>query len=148
MPMTPSTMLDLGTPLPRFELPDVDGIPVSSAQFSGAPGLLGPLGRDASVAGDANRMDAERVMVRSSGARGIFVSESFHPKWTARWSDGSALPVYYAGPGLIYVPTPSADGTMTLEFGRAWIDYAVWALVLIGLALCAWPRLPSRRPGP
>src|SRR5438552_363189 len=40
MPMTPSTMLDLGTPLPRFELPDVDGIPVSSAQFSGAPGLL------------------------------------------------------------------------------------------------------------
>jgi len=111
-------------------------------------GLLGPLGRDASVAGDANRMDAERVMVRSSGARGIFVSESFHPKWTARWSDGSALPVYYAGPGLIYVPTPSADGTMTLEFGRAWIDYAVWALVLIGLALCAWPRLPSRRPGP
>ena len=53
-------------------------------------GLFGPLGRDASVAGDANRLDAERVTVRSSGARGIFVSESFHPKWTARWSDGSA----------------------------------------------------------
>ena len=111
-------------------------------------GLFGPLGRDASVAGDANRLDAERVTVRSSGARGIFVSESFHPKWTARWSDGSALPVYYAGPGLIYVPTPSGAGTVTLEFGRVWTDYAVWVFVLIGLALCAWPRLPSRRPGP
>src|SRR5207244_13082906 len=66
-------------------------------------GLLGPLGRDASVAGDANRTGAERGTVRSSGARGIFVSESFHPKWTARWSDGSATSVYYAGPGLIYV---------------------------------------------
>src|SRR5438105_3067184 len=111
-------------------------------------GLFGPLGRDASVAGDANRLDAERVTVGSSGARGVFVSESFHPKWTARWSDGSALPGYYAGPGLMYVPTPPGDGTVTLEFGRAWTDYAVWVLVLIGLALCVWPRLPSRRPGP
>jgi hypothetical protein len=111
-------------------------------------GLFGPLGPDASVTGDATRLDAERVTVRSSGAMGVFVSESYHPKWTARWSDGSALPVYYAGPGLIYVATPAGDGVMTLEFGRAWTDYAVWVLVLIGLAMCAWPRPPSRRPEP
>jgi hypothetical protein len=111
-------------------------------------GLLGPLGSDASVAGDATRLDAERVTVRSAGATGVFVSESYHPKWTARWSDGSSLPVYYAGPGLIYVPTPPGNGTLMLEFGRSWTDYAVWVLVLIGLAMCAWPRLPSRRPEP
>ena len=40
MAMTSSTMLDLGTPLPSFELPDVDGVPVSSGQFSDAPALL------------------------------------------------------------------------------------------------------------
>lgn len=40
VPMTPSTMLELGTPLPSFRLPDVDGTPVSSGQFSGSPGLV------------------------------------------------------------------------------------------------------------
>jgi hypothetical protein len=103
-------------------------------------GLFGPLGRDASVSGEATRLDAERVTVRSSGASGLFVSESYHPKWTARWSDGSALPVYYAGPGLTYVPTPSSAGALTLEFGRTWTDYAVWVLVILGLVMCVWRR--------
>jgi peroxiredoxin len=40
MPMTPSTMLELGTLLPPFRLPDVDGTWISSDQFEGAPGLL------------------------------------------------------------------------------------------------------------
>src|SRR5437773_3247955 len=41
MAMTPSTMmLAVGSPLPSFQLPDVDGVPVSSAQFQGAAGLL------------------------------------------------------------------------------------------------------------
>ncbi len=106
-------------------------------------GLLGPIGRDASVGGDATRLDPERVTVRASGVSGVFVSESYHPKWTARWSDASALPVYYAGPGLIYVPTPSSGGTLTLEFGRTWTDYAVWVLVLFGLLVCVWRRTAS-----
>ena len=37
---TPSTMLDLGTPLPSFTLPDFDGRTVSDADFKGARGLL------------------------------------------------------------------------------------------------------------
>lgn len=40
MAITPSTMLDLGTPLPAFRLPDVNGTLVSSAQFQNEPGLL------------------------------------------------------------------------------------------------------------
>ena len=40
MPMTPSTMLELGTPLPFFELPDTDGKLVSSDQFDRAAALL------------------------------------------------------------------------------------------------------------
>jgi peroxiredoxin len=40
MTMTPSTMLELGTPMPSFELPDVDGVPVSPGQFQNAPGVL------------------------------------------------------------------------------------------------------------
>jgi hypothetical protein len=103
-------------------------------------GLLGPLGRDASVSGEANRLDAERATVHAFGASGVFVSESYHPKWTARWSDGSALSVYYAGPGLTYVPTPSSDGTLTLEFGRTWTDYGVWVLAVLGLFVCVWRR--------
>jgi hypothetical protein len=123
-------------------------------------GLFGPLGSDRSVAGTATLLDPERSTVRASGARGVVVSESFHPKWTAHWSDGSALPVYYAGPGLIYVPAPATDGTLTLELGRTWSDVAVWVLVLGGIVVCTWrrrpdreatarggPRPPSRRPG-
>jgi thiol-disulfide isomerase/thioredoxin len=33
-------MLELGTPLPSFQLPDVNGIRISSEQFQTAPGLL------------------------------------------------------------------------------------------------------------
>src|SRR5437868_6640787 len=40
MAMTPSTMLELGTSLPPFELPDIDGISVLSSQFENAPALL------------------------------------------------------------------------------------------------------------
>src|SRR5215467_8443407 len=40
MAATPSTMLKLGTHLPPFQLPDVDGNAISSNQFRGAPALL------------------------------------------------------------------------------------------------------------
>ena len=40
MPETPSTMLDLGTTLPSFSLPDFNGRTVSDADFKGAKGLL------------------------------------------------------------------------------------------------------------
>jgi peroxiredoxin len=40
MALTPSTMLPLGTQLPSFRLPDLDGREVSSDDFRTAPGLL------------------------------------------------------------------------------------------------------------
>jgi peroxiredoxin len=40
MPEVPSTMLDLGTTLPSFALPDFNGRTVSDADFKGAKGLL------------------------------------------------------------------------------------------------------------
>ena len=40
MPETPSTMLDLGTSLPSFSLPDFDGRVVSDADFKGSQALL------------------------------------------------------------------------------------------------------------
>ncbi len=40
MVLTPSTMLALGTPLPRFVLPALDGTPISSHDAGDAPGLL------------------------------------------------------------------------------------------------------------
>ena len=40
MAATPSTMLELTTPLPPFHLPDLNGTYISSNQFRGAPGLL------------------------------------------------------------------------------------------------------------
>lgn len=40
MARTPSTMLDLGTHAPHFELPDTDGTLVSLTDFAGAPALL------------------------------------------------------------------------------------------------------------
>ncbi|MGE3578925.1 MAG: thioredoxin family protein [Vicinamibacterales bacterium] len=40
MAATPSTMLELGTPLPVFDLPDYSGASVSSASLAGAKGVL------------------------------------------------------------------------------------------------------------
>jgi peroxiredoxin len=40
MPETPSTMLDLGTQLPSFSLPDFNGKTVSDADFKGSKALL------------------------------------------------------------------------------------------------------------
>jgi peroxiredoxin len=40
MVLTPSTMLPLGTSLPAFALPDLNGRMVSSRDFTNAPGLL------------------------------------------------------------------------------------------------------------
>src|SRR5436190_14651489 len=40
MSATPSTMLPLGTALPAFRLPDLDGRLVSSTDLAGAPALL------------------------------------------------------------------------------------------------------------
>jgi peroxiredoxin len=40
MPETPSTMLDLGTPLPSFSLPDFNGNTVSDADVKGSKALL------------------------------------------------------------------------------------------------------------
>jgi hypothetical protein len=107
-------------------------------------GLLGPVAAPAAVPGETKRLDPERVAIMPAGAKGVFVSESYHPKWTARASDGSARPVYYAGPGLMYVPTSANDGVLTLEYGRSWTDYAVWPLVLLGLLVLSG-QFPSLR---
>ncbi len=40
MGATPSTMLELGTPLPAFHLPDYNGKLMSDRDFANAPGLL------------------------------------------------------------------------------------------------------------
>jgi peroxiredoxin len=40
MSLTPSTMLELGTEMPAFTLPDFDGKLVSSADYAAAPALL------------------------------------------------------------------------------------------------------------
>jgi peroxiredoxin len=40
MPETPSTMIDIGTPLPTFSLPDFDGKTVSDKDFKGSKALL------------------------------------------------------------------------------------------------------------
>src|SRR5437762_2496532 len=73
-------------------------------------GLVGALRPDASVSGSASLVDPERRLVNAASTRGVFVSESYHPKWNATWSDGSSLHVYFAGPGLMYVPTPAREG--------------------------------------
>jgi peroxiredoxin len=40
MVLTPSTMLSLGTPVPGFVLPDLDGTPISPEEYRDAPALL------------------------------------------------------------------------------------------------------------
>jgi len=40
MALTPSTMLELGTPLPAFRLPDPQGKMIASSDFSDSPALL------------------------------------------------------------------------------------------------------------
>jgi peroxiredoxin len=45
MVLTPSTMLSLGTPVPPFTLPDLDGKMVSSATFHDTPALVAFISR-------------------------------------------------------------------------------------------------------
>jgi hypothetical protein len=108
-------------------------------------GLLGPLMTPPTPSGSGAQLDPERVSIRSSNASGAFISASYHPKWTGRWSDGSAERVYFAGPGLMYVPLPAADGALSLEFGRSWLDYVVWVPFIVGVLLCVWPLVARRR---
>lgn len=108
-------------------------------------GLLGPLTARPAPNGSGAQLDPERVSVHVSNASGAFISASYHPKWTARWSDGSSRGVYFAGPGLMYVPLPSGDGVLSLDFGRGWVDYAVWVPFLLGLLFCVWPLVARRR---
>jgi hypothetical protein len=108
-------------------------------------GLLGAVAASPMTGGAGEQLDPERVAIHVSDASGAFISASYHPKWTARWSDGSARGVYYAGPGLIYVPLPRGEGVLSLEFGRGWLDYAVWVPLLLGLLACVWPLVAGRR---
>jgi hypothetical protein len=108
-------------------------------------GLLGPLTTRPAPNGSGAQLDPERVSVAVSNASGAFISASYHPKWTAHWSDGSSRGVYFAGPGLMYVPLPSGDGVLSLEFGRGWVDYAVWVPFLLGVLVCLWPLVARRR---
>jgi hypothetical protein len=107
--------------------------------------LLGSATAARPATSEMHWIDPKRVDIRSAAASGVFVSESFHPNWTARWSDGSRLGVYYAGPGLLYVPTPSGDGTVTLEFEHSLSDYLVWIPPLAGLLLLVRPWRLRRR---
>jgi hypothetical protein len=45
----------------------------------------------------------------------------------------------------MYVPLPAGDGVLSLEFGRTWLDYAVWLPLVIGLLICLWPVVARRR---
>ncbi|HEV8228582.1 MAG TPA: hypothetical protein VGQ86_01385 [Candidatus Limnocylindria bacterium] len=102
-------------------------------------GLFGPSSGAAPAIAEMRWLDPERTDVRISGGSGVFVSESFHPKWTARWSDGTTLGVYYAGPGLVYVPTPRGDGVVTLELQHSWADVLVWIPPFAGVGVLVRP---------
>jgi len=45
----------------------------------------------------------------------------------------------------MYVPVPPGDGVLSLEFGRGWLDYAVWVPLLLGVLVCLWPVLARGR---
>ena len=108
-------------------------------------GLVGPVAVAPAAKGAGEQLDPERMSIRAADASGAFFSASYHPKWTAHWSDGSVRAVYFAGPGLMYVPLPPGDGVLSLEFGRSWLDYAVWAPFLLGLLVCVWPAVTRGR---
>jgi hypothetical protein len=117
----------------------------SDAETTFVTGLLGPATAARPATSEMHWIDPEHVDIRTAAASGVFVSESYHPKWSARWSDGTTLGVYYAGPGLVYVPTPSGDGLVTLKFEQSVSDYLVWLPPLAGLVLLIRPWRARRR---
>lgn len=78
------------------------------------------------------RDDPEHLRVMTTGSPGVLVSESFHPSWSARWSDGRSLPVAYAGPGVMYIPVPADPGTLALSHGLQPADVLAWILFGLG----------------
>ena len=98
------------------------------------------------------RDDPEHLRVMTTGASGVLVSESFHPSWGARWSDGLPVPVAYAGPGVMYVPVPAEAGVLTLSHGLqpaevlAWVLFGLGALVSTLARRLLSPARTGRRP--
>jgi len=80
----------------------------------------------------------KREITIDSSAKGVLFRESFYPNWQAQTSDGQKLSVWYAGPGLMYVPL-SEEGnsslTITLKYQKSLTDKIGIAVSLISLVI-------------
>ena len=98
--------------------------------------FLGPAARDAASEPAWRFVHPQRREIESDGAP-IVLKESFHPGWSASWraADGStrALPVRYAGPGLMLV-LPPGPGTVSFDYGPSSVHVLAWLLFLAGIA--------------
>ncbi len=91
-----------------------------------------------------------REVTLDSGAKGILFKESYFPQWEARFvtEEGQqSLPIYQAGPGMMYVPLDSeSPGVVIFEYNLAWYEVGGWiitflsALALLGYALVVASR--------
>jgi hypothetical protein len=83
-------------------------------------------------------VDPQRREVDTDGSP-VILKESFYPKWGARFvaADGSehALPIHYAGPGLI-IALPPGPGTVIFQYDSTLpLGWIAWALTLAGVVL-------------
>ena len=92
----------------------------------------------------------KRVVTLSSGAKGVLFKESYFPQWRASFAteEGTqSLPIYQAGPGMMYVPLDGeSSGRVIFEFKRAWYETAGWTItILFGLAILGFAFVAARR---
>ncbi len=79
----------------------------------------------------------KRVVTLDSGAKGVLFKESYFPNWKARFvteEGNQSLPIYQAGPGMMYVPLDGdSSGMVIFEYKRAWFETAGWIITFLSV---------------
>ena len=91
-----------------------------------------------------------RVVTLYSGAKGVLFKESYFPQWRASFvteNGRQSLPIYQAGPGMMYVPLDSnSPGMVIFEYKPAWFEIGGWIITFLsGLALLGYAFVTASR---
>jgi len=92
----------------------------------------------------------KRVVTQHSGAKGVLFKESYSPQWRASFvtEEGNhSLPIYQAGPGMMYVPLDGkSPGMVIFEYKLVWFEIGGWIITFLsGLALLSYALVAASR---
>lgn len=80
-----------------------------------------------------NRHSPASIEIKTSGAKGIYIKENYHPGWNAT-VNGKPTLIYPAGLNFMYIPLPSDDSMIiNVNFGGTLLSWIVYAMSMISV---------------